>query len=112
MQMLHSLLLLLLLLTTEEGWGKPCMKIGILGEFKTATGKTTSPFGIDIRNGVSLGIQRLKRSGEAVCFEPVEIDINNSISNIPDLTQGRHPGQCSPLPGPGDLDQALWPRMR
>ncbi len=85
MQMLHSLLLLLLLLTTEEGWGKPCMKIGILGEFKTATGKTTSPFGIDIRNGVSLGIQRLKRSGEAVCFEPVEIDINNSISNIPDL---------------------------
>ncbi|HVJ64684.1 MAG TPA: ABC transporter substrate-binding protein [Bdellovibrionota bacterium] len=85
-----------------------CEKIGILGEFKTATGRTVSPFGLDIRTGVQVALDKLKRDGRKICFTTVEIDINNSIANIPGLiAQSIRKDGINIFLGLGISDQAI-----
>ncbi len=55
-----------------------CLKIGVLGEFKSANSRATFAYGQEMRKGIEIAQNQLK----AKCFDIIEIDINNSISNI------------------------------
>jgi branched-chain amino acid transport system substrate-binding protein len=55
-----------------------CLKIGVLGEFQSANSRASYAYGKEMRRGIEIAKKDLKHK----CIETVEIDINNSISNI------------------------------
>lgn len=63
-----------------------CYKIGLLGQFKRPfKGSTSQPFGIEIQRGVSLALDEYRQANANICFRTISYDINNTISNIPDI---------------------------
>lgn len=76
----HILMLGVLLLTCRV-YASECLKVGLLGEFTRPTGSTLQPFGQEILRGIDLAQVASKKS--PVCVKVSEIDIENSIANIP-----------------------------
>lgn len=55
-----------------------CLKIGLLGEFKSTTSRASFAFGREIKRGINIATSESKNE----CFKIFEIDIDNSIANI------------------------------
>ncbi len=58
-----------------------CIPVGILGEFKTTTSKTSYAYGKEMFRGVEIA----SKSDLKHCFKFEKIDINNNIANIDGL---------------------------
>ncbi len=103
----------LLLLTTlvDVALGaKECDRIGLLGEFKSRTGRLSKPFGVQIRLGADAAIRFLKqeRKSDRRCYSFELLDIDNSVANIPDIIESAK--DIKIFVGLGLSDQALIAR--
>lgn len=63
-----------------------CLKVGILGEFKTTTYRTSYSYGKEINRGIEVA-KELKLNN---CFSFSKIDIGNNIANINGLIKKYH----------------------
>ena len=70
--------LLILLTLTSFAQAAPCIPVGILGEFQSASSRASFPYGTEMIRGTAVAIDEAKGQ----CVRTFEIDINNSISNI------------------------------
>lgn len=75
-------LLLLIYLFATQAHAEECTTVGLIGEFRTATGSFNQPFGDEIKRGTELAVAYLARQPGAQCLKLTPIDINNSIANI------------------------------
>lgn len=82
--------------------------IGLLGEFKRPTARTTQPFGEEIERGARIGLGEQREQDGDVCLRAEIIDIGNSVANIPEIIrQSARKKGIRLFLGLGTSDQAL-----